>query len=96
MVTRRNQLLASAPSAGSAPGGSTQLLTQRAAADWLGLSVRTLQNLDQTGDGPLRVQLTDRRIAYRLADLEAWINSRVVTSTSEATVARTKRAGRAA
>jgi hypothetical protein len=47
------------------------LLSERAAAALLCLSVRTLQRLRQTGVGPKFVRLSEGRIAYRLADLEA-------------------------
>ena len=33
-------------------------------AAYLGMSDRTLQRLDEAGDGPPRVQLSPRRVAY--------------------------------
>jgi predicted DNA-binding transcriptional regulator AlpA len=59
------------------------MLTQREVAHYLRLSERTLERLRVTGDGPAFVKLL-RRVLYRQADLDEWIASRVVRSTSEA------------
>jgi excisionase family DNA binding protein len=59
------------------------LLTQREAACLLRLSERTLERLRVTGAGPVYVK-AGRLVRYREADLEEWIASRVVGSTSEA------------
>jgi predicted DNA-binding transcriptional regulator AlpA len=60
----------------------TALLTQREAASVLRLSERTLERSRVTGDGPPFVK-AGRRVLYRPADIDAWIASRVRTSTSE-------------
>jgi hypothetical protein len=57
------------------------LLTERAAAALLSVSVRSLQRLRQTGGGPKFVRL-GAAVRYRLADLETFVASRVVNSTS--------------
>jgi len=57
------------------------LLTQREAALALRCSERTLERLRLQGTGPQYVKTT-RRVLYREGDLEAWIASRVTTSTS--------------
>ena len=62
------------------------LLTQRQAAALLCLSERTLERFRVSGGGPRFVRC-GRSIRYRLSDVEAWISSRVVGSTSEATAA---------
>jgi len=59
-----------------------RLLTQREAARVLRLSERTLERLRVTGGGPVFVK-AGRLVRYREADLETWIASRVVGSTSE-------------
>jgi excisionase family DNA binding protein len=59
-----------------------RLLTQRDAATLLRLSERTLERLRVTGGGPVFVK-AGRLVRYRQADLENWIESRVVASTSE-------------
>jgi predicted DNA-binding transcriptional regulator AlpA len=64
------------------------LLTQREAAMTLRLSVRTLERWRVSGEGPPFAKLGRRRVGYCSDDLEAWIASRVRTSTSE------RRAGR--
>jgi predicted DNA-binding transcriptional regulator AlpA len=58
------------------------LLTQRDAAEALRLSVRTLERLRVTGNGPAYVK-TNRLVRYRQADLDTWIADRVRHSTSE-------------
>jgi predicted DNA-binding transcriptional regulator AlpA len=63
------------------------VLTEAEAAQALSLSVRTLQRLRLDGEGPRFLKLTGRRIGYANSDLHAWIQGRVVTSTSAATVA---------
>jgi len=62
-----------------------RLLTQREAATLLRLSERTLERLRVTGGGPVFVK-AGRLVRYRQADLENWIESRVVASTSERAV----------
>jgi len=59
-----------------------QLLDQREAARLLKLSVRTLERLRLIGGGPCFVKC-GRSVRYRPADIESWIQQRVVSSTSE-------------
>jgi excisionase family DNA binding protein len=59
-----------------------RLLTQAEAARVLRLSERTLERLRVSGGGPLFVK-AGRAVRYREADLETWIDARVVSSTSE-------------
>ena len=59
------------------------LLTLTEVAKLTRLSKRTLERMRVTGDGPRFCKL-GRRVVYRLADIDAWVASRVVTSTSEA------------
>lgn len=60
------------------------LLTQRQAASVLSLSERTLERMRCQGlGGPKFVRVSNRGIRYRQSDLEDYINSRVVSSTSE-------------
>ena len=53
------------------------------AADLLGLAPSTLAKLRLSGNGPIYCKL-GRRIVYRLADLEAWLEARVACNTSDA------------
>lgn len=59
------------------------LLTQREAAAQLRLSQRTLERFRVSGGGPTYVK-AGRLVRYREQDLEKWIDSRIVGSTSEA------------
>ena len=56
------------------------------AAEYLRLSTPTLERLRLTGDGPAFCKLTPGprgSVRYRRADLDAWLASRLVRSTSE-------------
>jgi hypothetical protein len=57
------------------------LLTQREAASVLRLSERTLERSRVTGLGPPFCKL-GRRVFYRADDLDHWITSHIVCSTS--------------
>ncbi len=61
-------------------------LIQREAADLLRLSQRTLERLRVGGTGPPFVK-AGRRVLYRRADLEDWVNQRIYQSTSQADAA---------
>jgi predicted DNA-binding transcriptional regulator AlpA len=58
------------------------LLSAREAATLLHLSERTLERFRVSGTGPKFVRL-GRSVRYRLADIEAHIASRTVSSTAE-------------
>jgi predicted DNA-binding transcriptional regulator AlpA len=58
-----------------------RLLRQSEAAAVLRLSERTMERLRLQGDGPRFVK-AGRGVRYRECDLEAWVASRLVTSTS--------------
>jgi hypothetical protein len=58
------------------------LLTQRQSAELLRLSERTLERHRVAGTGPLFVR-AGRLVRYREDDLQSWIASRVVSSTSQ-------------
>lgn len=75
--------------ASSAPS-SSPLLPSPAAAAYLGLRPQTLRAYRLRGCGPPYVRLSglNGRVAYRLADLDAWIALHTFTSTSAESVAR--------
>ena len=52
------------------------LFTERDLAFYLGLSLPTLQRQRASGTGPRFIQLSERRIAYRRADVDAWLAAR--------------------
>ncbi|NCP11695.1 MAG: helix-turn-helix domain-containing protein [Sphingomonadales bacterium] len=60
----------------------TQLLDTKATADRLGLKPCTLEGWRVTGEGPQFVKL-GRRVVYRPADIDAWIEGQVRRSTSD-------------
>jgi len=49
------------------------LLTEQDVSRWLRVSLAVLQRLRSSGTGPRFVQLSQRRIGYRRADIEAWL-----------------------
>jgi excisionase family DNA binding protein len=58
------------------------LLTQDEVAEYLKLSVRTVERLRVTGAGPKFLKIRNS-VRYRPESVEAWLASRVVGSTSE-------------
>lgn len=56
----------------------TKLLTRAEAAEFLGVTVGTLAVWHSTGRYKIPVVKVGRSCRYRLADLEAWIDSRTV------------------
>lgn len=58
------------------------LLTEAQAADYLKLSIRTLQAWRVRGAGPLFVKV-GRAIRYRRHDLLTWIRNQTVRSTAQ-------------
>ena len=59
-----------------------RLLTQDEVAEYLKLSVRTVERLRVSGTGPKFLRILGS-IRYRPSDVEAWQASRVVGSTTE-------------
>ncbi len=53
------------------------------AARYIALSESTLAKLRLTGDGPPFVKVGPRAVAYRKANLDAWLEARVRRSTSQ-------------
>lgn len=61
-----------------------RLITERDAADFLGYTMRALQNWRLRGGGPLYVKVSNRSIRYRRRDLQAWVESKLAKHTSAA------------
>lgn len=57
------------------------LLNETKAAEYLGISIRTLQAWRVRGNGPVFVKL-GRAVRYRPSDLNAWVDARMAASTS--------------
>jgi predicted DNA-binding transcriptional regulator AlpA len=58
------------------------LLCTSEAAGYVGLAPVTLERMRLTGEGPPFAKL-GRAVRYRLQDLDNWVASRLVRSTSE-------------
>ena len=61
-----------------------KILRTREAASYVGLAKSTLEKRRLTGDGPPYVRLGGRAVGYERDELDAWLASRRVGSTSEA------------
>ena len=59
------------------------LMREAEAADFLGLSVRSMQGFRYHGGGPRFVRISSRCIRYRRADLRTWVEQRLCASTSD-------------
>lgn len=59
------------------------ILDTAEAAEYTRLSKPTLERLRLTGEGPPYVKLK-KSVRYRRADLDEWLASRLIRSTSEA------------
>jgi predicted DNA-binding transcriptional regulator AlpA len=59
------------------------LLTECQASKYLGYTPRTLQAWRMSGKGPRFVRVSERSIRYRKQDILDWVESRIVSSTSE-------------
>lgn len=60
------------------------LISERKAGEYLGFAPRTMQDRRYKGTGPQFVRLSSRTVRYRRADLKAWADSQVRTSTAQA------------
>jgi predicted DNA-binding transcriptional regulator AlpA len=60
-----------------------KVVTAKVAARFVGLSESTLAKLRLNGNGPVYCKL-GRRVVYRPADLEQWLQSRIARDTSDA------------
>ena len=56
------------------------LLTTAQAAAFLGYKPRMLEGRRARGDGPNYIRLSARAVRYRVADLDAWVESKIKSS----------------
>jgi predicted DNA-binding transcriptional regulator AlpA len=61
-----------------------EMLSEQQAAEWLGLTRRTLQKWRHTGRGPRHVKYSARCVRYSVTELRAWTESRTFAHTAEA------------
>ncbi len=59
------------------------LIDEAAAADFLDLSVRSMQGFRYRGRGPPFVRISSRCVKYRRIDCREWAEARIRTSTSD-------------
>ena len=59
------------------------LLSPREAAPLVRLAESTLAKMRQRGDGPAYIQISKRRVAYRLSAIDSWLKARERTRTVE-------------
>lgn len=60
-----------------------RMIDEHKAADFLGYTIRALQNWRVRGGGPKFVKVSGRSIRYRRRDLIQWAEGLLVSSTSE-------------
>jgi predicted DNA-binding transcriptional regulator AlpA len=61
-----------------------RLINEQEAAEFLGYTIRALQNWRVRGGGPRFVKVSGRSIRYRRRHLIEWADSKTVSHTSEA------------
>ena len=67
----------------SRPGASgSEMFTTPEAAAYIKMAVQTMERFRLTGEGPIFAKLGGS-VRYRRCDLDAWIESRLVRSTSQ-------------
>jgi predicted DNA-binding transcriptional regulator AlpA len=59
------------------------LLTEKEAAEMIGLTPRFLQNRRTRGDSPRFVRISARCVRYRASDIVEWAEQRLHSNTSE-------------
>ena len=59
------------------------LIDERPAAEFIGVTPRTIQSYRQKGDGPKFIRISSRCIRYRRCDLRNWVETRLRNSTAD-------------
>lgn len=59
-----------------------RVVGERTAAEFLSLSQVQLERMRKTGEGPRHVQLSERRLGYRVFDLLTWLDARAADRTA--------------
>lgn len=63
------------------PQQITTLINRKTLLAMIPLSDRTIYNMEKRGDFPRRIVLTNRNVAWDLAEVEQWIEARKQSST---------------
>jgi len=58
-----------------------RVISKADAAKMLGISIDTLDRMNARREGPPRVQLSDRRVGYRISSLRDWISEKTEPAT---------------
>ena len=53
-----------------------RVISKKETAKLIGVSPESLTRWHQTGTGPKRLQLSTRRVGYRVSDIQAWLDKR--------------------
>ena len=75
------------PLASADPDHLDRLIPETAAANFIGYTIRALQNWRVRGGGPRFVKVSSRSIRYRRRDLIEWAEARLRASTSSESAA---------
>lgn len=65
------------------PAGLSAALNTEQASSYTGLAVATLEGLRCRGGGPRFVRYGRKAVRYLVRDLDAWIEERIISNTSE-------------
>ena len=82
-VPKQNAPVQGEPKTPPEPADPQALLTPDQAASRLGVKAAVLERWRGTGDGPKYIRLSKKSLRYRPADLDAFIESRVTSSTAD-------------
>jgi predicted DNA-binding transcriptional regulator AlpA len=73
-----------------------RLISERAAAEILGISRDTLRRLNHRGEGPLRRKISPRRVGYKISEVESYRDGTLQLAADPKTPRRRRRRSRAA
>jgi predicted DNA-binding transcriptional regulator AlpA len=73
-MRRQNGVMASTGDQNMGEPNSIRVLNEVELRQMLGISERTFDRLRYRGDLPRRTQLSDRRVGYRVIDVEEWLD----------------------
>ena len=66
------------------PFAGSRILTERASAEFVCLSLPQFRRLRYMAQGPRYVRLSERRLGYRVSDLVGWLEARTSDRPPEA------------
>jgi predicted DNA-binding transcriptional regulator AlpA len=78
----------------SEPANIDPVISEIETADAINVSTSTLRRMHSRGEGPPRIQLSKRRIGYRLGDVDEWLRLRASPSHRIQAKARKSQRGR--